>query len=197
MGSVIATLGLTMAAPAILGSEFPREVRAEAGNPIYNHYRCQDDQWIAIAHLQPDRYWPKVFQALGLENLTEDSGFNSIEARSRNSKELIALLDERFAAKARDEWLVSLNEAGCICTPVQTPKEVTEDPQALANSYFVYADHPEHGKTKMVGFPWQFSETPASCRLPAPELGQHTAEILSELGYDALEISELREKEVI
>jgi crotonobetainyl-CoA:carnitine CoA-transferase CaiB-like acyl-CoA transferase len=197
MGSVIATLGLTMAAPAILGNEFPREVRAEAGNPIYNHYRCQDDQWIAIAHLQPDRYWPKVCQALGLEYLTEDSRFNSIEARSRNSKDLIALLDERFAAKARDKWLVLLNEAGCICTPVQTPKEVTDDPQALANSYFVYTDHPEHGKTKMVGFPWNFSETPASCRLPAPELGQHTEEILSELGYDALGISELREKEVI
>jgi len=197
MGSVIAALGLAMAAPAILGTEFPREVRAEAGNPLYNHYRCKDGQWIAIAHLQPDRYWPKVCQALELEPLIDDARFNTIEARSKNSKELVALLDEKFATKPRNEWLGLLNQAGCICTPVQTPKEVSDDSQALANDYFVYMDHPEHGKTKVVGFPWDFSETPASCRLPAPELGQHTQEILGELGYSALDINELREKEVI
>lgn len=197
MGSVIASLGLIMAAPAILGSEFPREVRAEAGNPIYNHYRCQDNQWVAIAHLQPDRYWPNVCKALGLEELIEDRRFNTIEVRSKNSKELVALFDEKFSTRSREEWLILLSKAGCICTPVQTPIEVSNDRQALANDYFVYTDHPEHGKTKMVGFPWAFSDTPASCRLPAPELGQHTEQILSDLGYNAMEIAELREKKVI
>jgi crotonobetainyl-CoA:carnitine CoA-transferase CaiB-like acyl-CoA transferase len=108
MGSVIASLGLIMAAPAILGSEFPREVRAEAGNPIYNHYRCQDNQWVALAHLQPDRYWPNVCKALGLEKLIEDRRFNNIEARSRNAKELVALFDERFSTRPREEWLILL-----------------------------------------------------------------------------------------
>ncbi len=197
MGSVIASLGLIMAAPAILGREFPREVRAEAGNPIYNHYRCQDNQWVALAHLQPDRYWPDVCMALGLKELIEDRRFNTIEARSRNAKELITLFDEAFSTRPREEWLTLLRQAGCICTPVQTPTEVSNDEQALANDYFVYTDHPEHGKTKMVGFPWSFSDTPASCKLPAPELGQHTEQILSELGYNAEEIAELREKEVI
>ncbi|AFM26267.1 CaiB/BaiF CoA transferase family protein [Desulfomonile tiedjei] len=197
MGSVIATLGLIMAAPSMLDMEFSREVRAEAGNPIYNHYRCQDDRWIAIAHLQPERYWPKVCQALSLEELTDDPRFNSIEARSKNAAALVAIFDERFALKPRHEWLALLNQAGCICTPVQTPQEVTCDPQALANDYFVYMNHPEHGKTKMVGFPWDFSDTPASCRLPAPEFGQHTDEILSELGYTAVEIDSLRRNEVI
>ncbi len=197
MGGVIATLGFIMAAPAILDNEFPREVRAGAGNPIYNHYRCQDGQWIAVAHLQPERYWPKVCHALGLDELTEDSRFNTIEARSRNARDLIAVFDDRFAAKPRHEWLALLNQAGCICTPIQTPKEVSNDPQALANNYFVYADHPEYGKTKMVGFPWDFSDTPASCRLPAPELGEHTVEILSDLGYNDMEIKDLRKREVI
>jgi CoA:oxalate CoA-transferase len=197
MGSVIASLGLIMAAPAMLDNEFPREVRAKAGNPIYNHYRCGDDQWIALAHLQPDRYWPKVCGALGLDGLIEDPRFNTIEARGANAESLVALFDEKFASKPRHEWLKLLSEAGCICTPVQTPKEVSNDPQALANSYFVYTEHPEHGKTKMVGFPWDFSDTPAACRLPAPELGQHTEEVLSELGYSGPEIAELREKEVV
>ena len=197
MGGVIATLGLIMSAPAILNQEFPREVRAEAGNPIYNHYRCQDDKWLVLAHLQPDRYWPKVCKALGLEELEDDPRFNSIEARSTNAKELIALFDSRFATKSRDEWIDILKKEGCICTPVQTPIEVSKDPQAIANNYFVKMNHPKLGLTKMVGFPWDFSETPASCRREPPELGQHTEEILLEIGYTKETIDNMREQEVI
>ena len=97
MGSVIAMLAFIMEAPAILGQEFPREIRAEAGNPVYNHYRCKDDKWIVIAHLSPDQYWPKICKALGVEELQDDPRFNSIEARGHHAKELVAILDQRFA----------------------------------------------------------------------------------------------------
>lgn len=197
MGSLIAALGLIMAAPAILGQEFPRGKRSQAGNPIYNHYRCQDDKWIAIAHLQPDRYWPNVCKALGLSELENDPRFNSIEARADNAKELIAIFDDKFAAKTREEWLKILNEEGCICTPVQSSIEVSNDPQALANNYFIYVDHPTWGRIKMVGFPWDFSETPASWRREAPEFGQHTEEILQELGYTWEDITKFKEEEAI
>jgi CoA:oxalate CoA-transferase len=183
MGSIIALLGLIMAAPAILGEEFPREVRAEAGNPLWNHYRCLDDRWIAVAHIQPDRYWSNFCRAMDICDLEQDARFIDIEARSKNSKELVRILDERFASKKRKEWLSKLKNEGCICTPVQSPSEVNNDPQALANNYFVHVDHPVWGKVKVVGFPWDFSETPASWRSEAPELGQHTEEILLELGY--------------
>ena len=197
MGSLIAMLGLIMAAPAILGQEFPREIRAEAGNPVYNHYRCQDDKWIALAHLQPDRYWPNVCRALGVEELEHAPRFNSIEARGEHAKELIAILDKKFATKPRNEWLKILKREGCICTPIQSPIEVSNDPQALANDYFVYADHPVWGRIKVVGFPWDFSETPASWRREAPEFGQHTEEILLELGYTWDDIAQLKSEEVI
>jgi crotonobetainyl-CoA:carnitine CoA-transferase CaiB-like acyl-CoA transferase len=190
MGSVIAALGLVMAAPAVLGQEFPRELRAAAGNPIYNHYRCRDNKWIAIAHLQPNRYWPKVCEALGLSDLEQDPRFATIEARSENARELITLFDERFATRSRDEWIEILSRHGCICTPIQTPLEVAQDPQAIANDYFAYVDHPVHGRTKIVGFPWDFSDTPASFRREAPELGQHTREVLLEIGYSVNEIEE-------
>jgi crotonobetainyl-CoA:carnitine CoA-transferase CaiB-like acyl-CoA transferase len=197
MGSVIAMLGLIMAAPAILGQEFPRAIRAKAGNPIYNHYRCQDDKWIVLAHLQPDRYWPDVCRALGMPELENDPKFNSIEARAENSKELIAIMDKKFATKTRDQWLKILKQEGCICTPIQSPLEVSNDPQALANNYFIYADHPVWGRIKMVGFPWDFSETPASWRREAPEFGQHTEEILQELGYNWDDIAKLKDEKVI
>ncbi len=183
MGSIIALLGLIMAAPAMLGREFPREVRAEAGNPLWNHYRCRDDKWLALAHLQPDRYWSNFCRAMGIGDLEKDPRFANLEERSKNAKELIHILDQKFATGTRDEWLKKLKDEKCICTPVQTPTEVSNDPQAIANSYFINVDHPVWGATKVLGFPWDFSETPAAWRREAPELGQHTEEILLELGY--------------
>jgi crotonobetainyl-CoA:carnitine CoA-transferase CaiB-like acyl-CoA transferase len=197
MGSMIGALGFIMAAPAILGQEFPREVRTRAGNPLYNHYRCGDDQWIAIAHLDPDRYWPKLCRAMGMEDLEHDVRFNSIEARGQNAEALVAVLDEKFAEKTRDDWFDILSREGCIFTPVQTPTEVTHDPQALANHYFIPVEHPDWGPIKMTGFPWDFSDTPASWRRKAPEFGEHNEEILEELGYTKEKIASLRENGVI
>lgn len=197
MGSIIVSLAFVMAAPAIWGQEFPREVRAKAGNPIYNHYRCRDNKWLAIAHLDPDRYWPKVCKALDITQLERDPRFNTIEARGENADELVSILDEKFAEKNRDEWMKILRKEGCIYTPVQTPTEVTEDQQALANNYFIYFDHPDWGKIKMTGFPWDFSDTPASCRRKAPGFGEHTDEILSSLGYKEEDIKKLRDDKII
>jgi crotonobetainyl-CoA:carnitine CoA-transferase CaiB-like acyl-CoA transferase len=197
MGSLISMLGLIMAAPAILGQEFPRQVRTQSGNPIYCHYRCQDEKWLVLAHLQPDRYWPNVCRALDMKELEKDSRFNSIEQRAANAKELIKIMDDKFASKPRSEWLKILQKEECICTPIQSPGEVVNDPQALANNYFINIDHPAWGKIKMVGFPWSFSDTPAAWRREAPEFGQHTEEILLEMGYNWDDISKFKEGNAI
>ncbi len=192
MGSIVGLLAFVMAAPAIMGQEFPREIRALAGNPLYNHYRCKDGAWIVIAHLDPDRYWKKLCKAVGIEELQDDPRFAGIESRGKHAAELVAILDGRFATKTRDEWMEILKKAECIFTPVQTPMEVTRDPQALANNYFINVEHPSWGKIKMSGFPWDFSETPAAWGREAPGLGQHTDEILLEAGYAVEDIERLR-----
>jgi crotonobetainyl-CoA:carnitine CoA-transferase CaiB-like acyl-CoA transferase len=194
MGGVVAMLGLIMAAPAILGQEFPRKVRATAGNPIYNHYRCKDDKWLVLAHLQPDVYWPKICRALDMVGLEKDSRFSTVEKRTENAAELIKIMDEKFATRDRSEWIDILQRESCICTPIQSPYEVSNDPQALANNYFINVEHPEWGQTKMVGFPWQFSETPACWQRRAPGFGEHTEDVLKEIGYSAEEIKEFKQR---
>jgi crotonobetainyl-CoA:carnitine CoA-transferase CaiB-like acyl-CoA transferase len=197
MGSVMCMESLVLSAPAILGQEFSREVRAEAGNPLYNHYKAKDDKWFILAHLQPDRYWPKACRALGMPELEHDPRFNNIEARGKNAKELIAIMDKTFATRTREEWFKIFKEEGLIFAPIQTPTEVVNDPQAIANNYVVWFDHPVSGKTKMTGFPWDFGKTPASVRREAPEFGQHTEEILMELGYTWEDITKLKEEKTI
>ena len=76
-------------------------------------------------------------------------------------------------------------------------QEVARDPQAWANNYFIEVPHPEWGALSMPGFPWDFSETPASWRLPAPGLGEHTDEILAGLGLDSGVIQSLRNEGII
>ena len=112
---------------------------------------------------------------------------------THSTEKLVGILDKKFAEQDRDERMKILKEEGCIFTPVQTPTEVTNDPQAIANNYFIHFDHPDWGKTKMAGFPWDFSDTPASCRRKAPGFGEHTSEILSELGYAESEIASLKD----
>jgi len=158
-----------------------RIARKSAGNPLWNHYKCKDDKWIALAHLSPDKFWPLFCKALDLEELEKDPRFDSIENRMKNCEELIALLDELFATREREEWIVAFKRNGIIFAPVNTTLDLVNDPQVLANDYVTVFDHPVFGPTKTVGFPVGLSQTPLSIRREAPEFGQHTEEILTEL----------------
>jgi crotonobetainyl-CoA:carnitine CoA-transferase CaiB-like acyl-CoA transferase len=197
LGAMIELEGLVLSGPCMLGQEFPRPVRSKAGNPLYNHYQCKDGRWIAIVNLQPDRYWPNVCRALGIEELEHAPKFNNLEARGENAAELVRIIDEKIATKTMGEWVEIFKREEVIHTPVQTATEVTNDPQALANNYFVWFDHPVFGRVKMTGWAWDFSDTPCSIRREAPEFGQHTEEILLEMGHNWDDIIQLKDADVI
>jgi CoA:oxalate CoA-transferase len=112
MSGLIGALAFVLAAPAIMDQEFPRQVQARAGNPLYNQNRCRDDRWLAIAHLDPDCNRPKICAAQGLEEFRKDPRCGTIPGRGKNAAELVALLDQRFACRDRAEWMEILKQEG-------------------------------------------------------------------------------------
>jgi len=200
LGSMTFLQGLSVSMKLMAGVAMPRSFRSQAGNPLWNHYRCGDDQWIALAMLQPDRYWADFCRVIERPELASDERFADMAARTRHRAECVAILDEAFATRPRAEWLERLRDdpGDFIYTIVNTVDDLPEDPQVLANDYVVEMEHPQHGPTQMVGVPVGLSETPGAVRRAAPELGQDTELVLMDvLGWDWERIEALREKEAI
>jgi len=199
LGSMMMLQGLSVSSRLMMGFAMPRTFRSSAGNPLWNHYRCADDQWICLGMLQPDRYWADFCKALGHPELEADERFRDMAVRAQNREAAVAALDAAFAERPRAEWLEILRKAGdFIFTQVNSVDDLPDDPQVLANDYVVDFEHPQHGTTKVMGMPVRLSETPGSVRTAAPEFGQHTEEILTEvLGYDWERVGRLRGDEVI
>jgi crotonobetainyl-CoA:carnitine CoA-transferase CaiB-like acyl-CoA transferase len=109
----------------------------------------------------------------------------------------VELLDAVFATRSSAEWTEIFDREGVWWAPVQSTDEVIGDPQAVACGAFVDVPLAEGGSTRMVASPIDFSDTPWAPRATAPEFGQHTEEILLELGYDWEAISRLKDNKVI
>lgn len=175
----------------------PRHLRDQAENPLANYYRTRDNRFILVFHLQADLYWPRFCQAIEREDIVDDPRFNSIPSRAQNHVELIRIIDEAFAKRTFAEWKTRLSEYKLIYSPVQTPLEALDDPQARANGFFETFKHPIWGEIEVTPSPLKFSETPGSFRAPAPQFGQHTEEVLLEYGYSWDDISALKNEKVI
>jgi crotonobetainyl-CoA:carnitine CoA-transferase CaiB-like acyl-CoA transferase len=198
LGSMTFLMGHPMVFCTMMNLCDAKTSRKDASNPLWNHYRCADDKWIALSHLSPDKFWPVLCRSMELEDLEKDPRFDSMDKRTENHKELIGLLDDRFGTKARDKWSEIFKENGIIFAPVNNIHDVTQDPQVLANDYLTEFDHPALGPIKTVGFPISLSKTPMSIRREAPEFGQHTEEILTEvLDYSWEDVETLKDDEVI
>ncbi len=199
LGSMAWLQGLGLSARLMLGRALPRQPRRFATNPLWNHYRCGDDRWLALSMLQPDRYWERFCAVLEIPEAAADPRFKTMLDRMMNAGECIALLDQVFARRPRAEWLRRLASGGdFIYSIINSVDDLPDDPQMQANGYVTAFEHPAFGPTQVVGLPVRLSETPGSIRLPAPEFGQHTEEVLTEvLGCSWEEIGRLRQEEVI
>jgi len=199
LGSMMQLQGLGISMQLMMGRALYPAPRTAVRNPLWNHYQCRDGKWIALAMLQSNRYWIDFCRAIDRPDLIDDERFSDMRSRGRNSAAAIAIIDDIFAEKPSDEWLDTLANSGdLIFTIVNTIDDLPQDPQVIANDYVVDFEHPRFGAVNVLGIPIRFSETPGDPKGAAPELGEHTEQVLIDvLGYDWERIEALRDGEII
>ncbi len=154
------------------------------------------DGWICLAGVD-DQRWPRFCKVMGIEHVLEDPECSDNITRNFRGEKIEKVLDQVFPTKTTEEWMALLNQEDILATPVQEYKDILQNEQAIENGYITWMDHPELGRVKVVGTPISMSDTPLSTQTPPPELGQHSEDILLEMGYTWEEIARLREKEVV
>ncbi len=170
--------------------------RSLADQAMYSPYRCQDSEYLCIV-IVTEKEFVGLCKVLDTEHLATNPDFLTHEKRAENSDTLYHILEGIFSTKPRDEWMRLLDEANLPAAPILRPEDVFYHPQMLENELIIEVDDPRAGKVRMVGFPVKLSDAPAEVRTMAPDLGQHTDEVLTETGYTKAQIEQLRRKGVI
>jgi crotonobetainyl-CoA:carnitine CoA-transferase CaiB-like acyl-CoA transferase len=159
-------------------------------------FPCKDSRWIAVAGAQDPR-WPGFCKALGAEYLIDDPRFKTAVKREENRDDLVRILDEIFQQQPAEHWLDRLHEEDQVVGPVNTYADIMNHPHVKANDMLITLDHHLGIKVNTVGNPIKLSKTPVELRAADPVLGQHTEEVLLELGYTWDNITAMRDEEVI
>ena len=174
--------------PIRVGNRNPNLTPAEA-------FRTKDG-WVQVVIMNPDQYG-RFCRVLGNETLATDPKFATNDSRLAHHDELKARVEAALAAATAAEWVARFEASQVAAGPIYEFDEVFEDPQVKHLDLVAEVDQPGYGKAKMLAFPVRASATPARIRRPAPLLGEHTAEVLGELGLPKAEIERLAAAGVI
>lgn len=154
------------------------------------------DGWIIVG-VGSERLWERFLKVLDWPELSADERFRTNADRLNNREILVPVLAERFRRNSCAEWIEQLKTAGIPCGPIYSPSQALADEHVLARGMIVNLEHPVLGIIRSIGSPMNLSDTPVNYRQPPPLLGEHTSEILSELGYSHEAQKTLQEKGVI
>jgi crotonobetainyl-CoA:carnitine CoA-transferase CaiB-like acyl-CoA transferase len=193
LGAAVWTLSVDLVATAATGVEAaPHEPGAAlSGTVLIGSYRTADDRWFVLNMLDQARYWEPTCRALGLDALLDDPGLATDETRAARVHELHDTFTARIAALPLADLKARFAAYDTIWSTMASPTEVIADPQVEANGYFPRV--PDHTTARLTSAPAQIDGAGLDIRRRAPEVGEHTDEVLREVGLDASTISRLRE----
>jgi crotonobetainyl-CoA:carnitine CoA-transferase CaiB-like acyl-CoA transferase len=153
--------------------------------PHRRPYPTKDGYISVIAH--SDEQWGKLFEAMGVPELIQDPRFNSVSARSKNIDAVYATLTDGMTRRTTEEWLAELRPADIPCGKANNLDDLFTDPYLAETGYFEAHQHPTEGDVVIPAIPARFSKSPPNIHRPWPTLGQHSREILAEVGYTEAE----------
>ncbi len=200
LGNGIFSVGsMVMSAQPKYGNPFPRS-RLQPTNAAGTQYQCQDGRWIMLSILEYERYWPVLCEkVLGHPDLAHDKRFDTKEKAKENKAIAVPLLAEIFATKTADEWCRLLLAADIAFEKVAKFIDVTSDVQAWANGYLFEHTFPNGNKAILPKTPVRFDSFEHGAPLPGAgtRVGEHTKEVLLDMGYSPDEVQSLKEKNII
>ncbi|MBW2622376.1 MAG: CoA transferase, partial [Deltaproteobacteria bacterium] len=162
-------------------------------NATTRHYQTSDERWLML-YCPKEHHWQGLCRAMGMDDLLSDPRFETPEKRAENDSALAELLEKAFAESPSKHWLDVLSQADVPVSLGQVNEELLEDPHCLENGFLEERDHPLLGWVRHHGITPRFSDMTGIIRRTGPLLGQHTAEVLAELGYTREEIDKLVEE---
>jgi crotonobetainyl-CoA:carnitine CoA-transferase CaiB-like acyl-CoA transferase len=184
---------------ALDGAKFPKtkEDRKNPHNALTNTYQTLDNRWLVLVMVQEDKDWPGLVKTLGRDDLLSDSRFANSKMRRANAIALMQTLEKEFLTKPLDYWRKGLDEARVTFSVVQTVEELASDQQLILNDILRPIQNGEGTTSLTVDSPLKIQGENKVLPRPAPNLGQHTLEVLGELGYNSTEIENLRNEGTI
>lgn len=182
-----------------LGKVMPPPSRTRPQNPLMNSYRTSDGHWLWLIGAEAERHWEPIVKALGADALLSDERFKTSRERRRNAEALVAIFDDAFARRSREEWAQILDSNGVWWAPVNSFDDLVEDAQAQACGAFVKMPSmdSEGAMQPTLATPIDFGVDAIGAPSAPPRLGSDTSNVLRELGVDDGEIARLRNAKVI
>ena len=183
-----AIAGATGQSPGPLGSAHPLTAP-------YQAFKTKD-KWITVGASNQNT-WLMLLKAINRQDLQEDEKFSSNLNRKENINELVDILNSELIKKTSDEWLEIFDNNGLPCGPINSITEMFEDPQTIHREMIIEVDNKKAGKSKAIGMPIKFSKSKTEKSKGAPNLGEHTREIMLSFGYKQEEIEDFYHRKVI
>ena len=183
-----AIAGATGQSPGPLGSAHPLTAP-------YQAFKTKD-KWITVGASNQNT-WLMLLKAINRQDLQENEMFSSNLSRKKNTSQLVDILNTELLKKTSDEWLKIFDDNGLPCGPINSITEMFEDPQTIYREMIIEVENKKAGKSKAIGMPIKFSKSKTEKSKGAPNLGEHTREIMLSFGYKHEEIEDFYNRKVI